>query len=52
MLKIEMINAMLDDDEDDVACDGDGDASPDESTQDIEWAVFNQHNQLSRPDHV
>ena len=47
MLKIEMINAMLDDDEDDVACDGDGDASPDESTQDIEWAVFNQHNQLN-----
>ena len=34
MLKIEMINAILDDDEDDVACDGD--ASPDESTQDIE----------------
>ena len=43
MLKIEMINMTLDDN-DDVA---DDDTSPEENTQDIEWAVFNQHNQLN-----
>jgi hypothetical protein len=44
MLKIEMINMMLNN-EDDVSMANDD--SSDENSEDIEWAILNKHNQLN-----